>query len=193
MGFSLSKTFKGIGDVAKGVLTLGGSYMKDAAKAANKGSDAAIAEQRRQFDLTRGDLLPFLEGGKEGLNMLLPLLRGEINPENDPFLSSELNLANKAAGRAASASGRIGSGSYNKDLLRGTSGVLQNRIAQLMGLAGAGQSAGTSIGGFGANSSNAISGYLQDKGLNNAGVSLGRANTVQNILNQVFKAVGASG
>lgn len=48
-----------------------GSHASDkAAKAQGEASDAAIAEQRRQFDLTRQDLAPYLNTGRQALNAL---------------------------------------------------------------------------------------------------------------------------
>ena len=40
-----------------------GKASKSAAKAQERGTEAGIAEQRRQFDITQGNLQPFQEAG----------------------------------------------------------------------------------------------------------------------------------
>ena len=50
------------GSVASGLLAKAGAGKQ--ARAAERSSAAAIAEQRRQFDITQGNLAPFLGAGK---------------------------------------------------------------------------------------------------------------------------------
>jgi len=54
-------TFGLVGNDVFGLDLTGAQASKDAAAASAAGSQAGIEEQRRQFDLTRADLLPFLE------------------------------------------------------------------------------------------------------------------------------------
>jgi hypothetical protein len=56
-----------------GSTIISGVASSKAAKAQGKGVDASIAEQRRQFDLNRADLAPFVEGGVNALGRFLYL------------------------------------------------------------------------------------------------------------------------
>jgi hypothetical protein len=198
MGFSLGGALKGglggflVGGPAGAFAgaALGGiaggeaeDTRKDALRAANQGSQAAIAEKRRQFDLTRGDLLPFLEGGQQAQGKIFDLLAGG----SDPLLQAQAGLAEKAAGRRASVLGG-GAGTFQKDVLRGVSNLTNQRINQLLALRAGGQSAGTSLGSFGANAATGIGRNLQNIGQSTAGYNIGKANSIDNLLNQAAYA-----
>jgi len=57
------------GSIVSGLL--GSRSAERAAEAQQAGSAAAIGEQRRQFDLTRSDLMPYLSAGTQALNDIL--------------------------------------------------------------------------------------------------------------------------
>lgn len=109
---------------------------KDAAKAQLQASNAAIGEQRRQFDTTQENLAPWLNAGKETLPVLLdrigvgPKARGSktygslIAPftgkdlAKEPGYQFELRQGEQGINRAASAAGRYDSGAVLKSLAR---------------------------------------------------------------------------
>lgn len=109
---------------------------KDASKAQVQASNAAIGEQRRQFDVTQENLAPYLAAGKETLPVLLdrigvgPKAKGSttygslIKPftgkdlATEPGYQFELKQGEQGINRAASAAGRYDSGAVLKSLAR---------------------------------------------------------------------------
>ncbi len=61
-----------------------GGASKKAGEAGVEASEAAIAEQRRQFDITRGDISPFVETGVDALNQQRILLGLGALPSGAP-------------------------------------------------------------------------------------------------------------
>jgi hypothetical protein len=197
MGFNLGSAIK---DLGKNVLSSGvfggglekgftkitdksNDYRDTAAELAAQGQQAGIDELARQFNLTREDLLPFLQGGLRAQTQIEDLLSGKADFANDPLLNQQLDLAGKQAGRFASAGGYLGGGQFSKDLLRGTSGVFDNRINQLLALRSGGQAAGQSIGSFGANTAGQTARLLGNIGNIQAAPYLSKANTIDQLLN----------
>lgn len=78
--------------VSVGSKFIGGSSSKSAASAQGKSDDAAIREQRRQFDLVRESEAPFLGAGTNSVNQLQWLLglgpQAQPRDANDPGLQS---------------------------------------------------------------------------------------------------------
>jgi hypothetical protein len=127
--------------IAGGASLLGG-YMssrgaKDAAGASAAGSDAAIAEQRRQFDLTRQDTAPGRVIGEQALNAL-----GSIygySPAAKPLTFSEWSAQNPPAATSSSG-GKKGDGSAAGGALAGMAVGLDPVTGALLG-----ESAGVSV------------------------------------------------
>ena len=199
MGFSLGGALQGglggflaggpIGGIAGGLLGgIAGGKAEDqraaAAGAATRGQQAAIAEQRRQFDITQQNLQPFLEGGQQAQSRIFDLLAGGT----DPLLQAQQSMATKAALRRGSAAGNLGTGAFVKDLARGLAGTTNQRINQLLALRSGGQAAGQSLGGFGTQTAGAVGQGLVNIGQTQAGLNLGRANSIDNLLNQAAYA-----
>lgn len=192
MGFSLSGALQGgvtgflvggpVGALAGAGLggLVGGQAddaREDAARDAARGEQLAIDESRRQFDLSRQDLLPFLERGNQAGEQAFTQL-------NDPNFRQNLqDQAGKQAGRFASAGGFLGGGKFAKDIVRGTAGVESNRINQLLALSGAGQNAGGSLANLGQNTASRVGGGLRNIGGIQAGSRIGKANSLDNLLN----------
>lgn len=181
---------------------------REAAVLQQQSNQAAIDEQRRQFDLNRGDLTPFRETGVDSLNRLSQLVFNrdpqariselssnfQASPGHDFILSEGL----KALDRSAAARGRLGSGRHNKDLLRFSQGLAStefdnflnrglnadsDQLNRLAALAGVGQTATNTGIGAGTNAANSISTLLQNTG-NTAANSLvnqgnARASSIQ--------------
>jgi hypothetical protein len=151
--------------VALGVAVVGGvaSYQsnKKGSQAAGDASGAAIDEQRRQYDQTRQDQLPWLEAGQ----WALPKLQATYSGDYSGFYDSPDYLASQEQGlsfmdRSAAARGNLAGGGHSADLVKYGQGLaaqqLGNYRSGLGNLAGLGQTSAQSLGQFGANSANQI-------------------------------------
>jgi hypothetical protein len=125
------------GSVLGGVL--GSNAASDAAGAQVAASNAAIAEQRRQFDLARSDLAPFREQGVNALNQFAAENLGPL--EATPQFNFLLDQGVAARDRSAAARGKLLSGQqvkaiegFGQDLARQTSDARLNRLASLAGI-----------------------------------------------------------
>lgn len=154
---------------------------RDAAGNVIAGNNAAIAENQRQFDLTRADTAPFLENSINAQNQALDILGNPID-ENELF-----DLAGKQAGRFASAGGTLGTGTFKKDLFRGVadvrSNLRNNRISQLLQISGSGPAVAGIRANAGAGTAGRIGSALQNSGDVSAGLDIGRANSIDNLIN----------
>ena len=122
-----------------GSSVIGGESAKDAAKAQGQATDQAIAEQRRQYDLTREDFAPWREAGGDAVTRIRQLLGlgadtgggdfGALNRRftvadfmNDPVIQQSfqfgLDQGTQALDRMAGARGNRKSGAQLKALTR---------------------------------------------------------------------------
>ncbi len=148
--------------------TLLGAYMagqggKDAGETSAAGALAAVDEQRRQYDTSRADQMPWLEAGRGALNRL--------NDPNANFAASPdyafrreegtRDIGNSFAARGGALSGNAlrGLTEFNSGLASGEFGNWWNRQA---GLAGVGQTAASNLGTLGANTANNVGNALQN-------------------------------
>ena len=140
-----------------------------AAKIQAKGAEAGIAEQRRQFDITQGNLQPFQEAGVGALGQQQALLglSGQ-DAQNEAFAAFNespgqkfiRDRAQRNLTRNASAIGGLGGGNVRSALVEQGAGFAQqdftNQFGRLGQMAGQGQSATNSLGQFGAQSAGNI-------------------------------------
>lgn len=161
-------------------------------------SDAAIAEQRRQYDQTREDFAPYREAGVGALGQLQTELGRTVTPEevmSDPGYAFGLQQGQQAIDRRIAASGGRISGQAIKAAGRfgtdyATSGYnaayqrRQDRLNRIAALAGVGQTATGSSAAAGANASNAISGLISGQGYNNAAGRVAQGNIWGDTINQ---------
>lgn len=155
----------------------GGGKLKKASKKAQAETvaalNAAIGEQRRQFDVTRADYAPYLQSGLGGLSSLSDLLgingndaqsAGLVNIQNSPMLESVIRNGEEALLQNAAATGGIRGGNTQRGLADFRADAfadqLNQQIARLAGMAGLGMGATDSVSGFGANTSDNISSLL---------------------------------
>jgi hypothetical protein len=148
-------------------------------KAMTQANQATIAEQKRQYDLSRGDQMPWLTTGKENLGYLNQLNSGDFSRfTNSPDYQFALSEGMKGLDRSAASKGRLYSGGYGEDLTRFGQGLAtqnySNYYNRLSNLAGVGQTAATNLGTLGQNYANAY-GTAQNN-IGNARAS-GYANT----------------
>lgn len=132
-----------------------------AANAAAKGEQASIAEQRRQFDLTRQDMAPFLDFGKSAIPLQQAFLAGDFSGfEKSPdYLFAKQQGLDAIDHRAAARGGLFGGGN-TRDAVRFASGLAtqnaDNHWNKLAGISGQGQTAAQNLGVFGQNAANNI-------------------------------------
>lgn len=159
-----------------------GDAADDAARARQEGSDAAIGEQRRQFDLTRQDNMPWLQGGQWAVGQLQDTLSGDYAG----FFDSPDYLATQEQGldflgRSAASRGGLFGGGNTKDLMKYGQTLAAQQLGNYRGalgtLAGYGQNAAQSLGQFGANAANQIGAQYNNAGNARASSYLSRGDT----------------
>lgn len=132
------------------------SAANKAANATTQAADASIAEQQRQFDLSRQDTAAWRTSGEGALNALnklygLPSTDGTQGGSDQyggftasPGYQFRLDQGTKAVQNSAAARGRLFSGATQKavnDYAQNTaSGEFQNYVGNLQSMAGLGQS-----------------------------------------------------
>lgn len=166
---------------------------KDAAGAQRDAADAATAEQRRQYDLSRQDNQPFLDAGYGALDREEAYLSGDMSGFMDSAqYQAALRGGTQAINRAAI--GNLSGGGTAADLLSfGQDNATRfgdNYWAKLAGQAGQGQGAVNNLGALGANTASNIGGYLQDAGNARASSYANSANAWGNYANQLGSLAG---
>lgn len=164
---------------------------KDASRASVKGDAAAIAEQRRQFDLARGDQMPWLQAGTAALGRLQDPATNFTASPGYAFTRAEgtRDIGNSFAARGGALSGNAlrGLDAYNTGL---ASNEYNNWWNQQAGLAGVGQTSAQSLGGLGQNSANNVSNLLSNQGNARASGIVDQTNAVTNGVNDVANWYG---
>jgi hypothetical protein len=163
---------------------------RDGAAATERGNNAAISEQRRQYDLTRGDNQPWLDAGRNALTLQNNFLAGDRSGfENSTDYKWALDQGFKGLDRGAAAGGGLYSGGADADRIALGQGLASqyegdyyNRLA---GMSGTGQTTASQLGQFGANSANQIGGYLQNSGNARASAYNNSGNAWANAGNQL--------
>ena len=113
------------------ISSMGASDAADtAAQASGQASAATIAEQRRQYDLSRADYAPYLAAGTESVNQLATDLRPggrfatttpfdfRYDPNTDPGYAFRFSEGMKGLERSAAARGGLLSGATLKNVTR---------------------------------------------------------------------------
>lgn len=127
-----------------------------AANAAQGAADASTAEQRRQYDQTRSDMMPWLNQGGWALGQQRAFLEGDWSGfEDSPDYLFAVDQGNKALSRAAAANGSLVSGGTDADRIALGQGLATqyagNYWNRLAGLSNTGQTTAAGLGGLGAN------------------------------------------
>lgn len=178
-----------------------------AAAAQTAADQAAIAEQQRQYNTTRSDLMPWQKAGKGALGDIGDLIgingvnaqqRGISSLQTSPLYQSLFNngqntlLANAAAtGGLRGGNTQLALADFGRDTL---SAVIQNQLQNLSGVSGAGQNAAAQTGAAGSNSANAISNLLSNSGTAQANAALASGAAQAGAINSAVGAIsGLSG
>lgn len=189
--------------------TIGGALITanatgDAADQQAQGTAASIGEQRRQFDLTRGDYAPYREAGVNALGQFA----SEINRPTTaadvmaaPGYQFGLQQGQQGIDRKIAASGGRISGAALKAASRfntnyATTGYAaedqrrNDRLNRLAALANIGQTATAGSAAAGTAAANNISSALQNQGDAAGAASLAQGNIWGNATNQLAALYG---
>lgn len=182
------------------VASVGGAFLTN--KSNNKAIDAqvasneaAIGEQRRQFDITQKNFAPFLKTGTQANQRLRDILLNgaSVNatqlPGYDQYKQAGLDAVERSGyAHGQGLSGRTLASLYNQGQAfdYGVSNDYLNRIASL---AGGGQTSASSLGAYGQNNANNISNLLNAQGDARA---TGAHNSAAN-WNNLFQNLGTIG
>ncbi len=196
--------FSFIGDIL-GDITGTNKQAKAAAKAGELQAGFAqqgIDETRRQFDVTQGNFEPYLDAGKDALGSIMDLLglgsggaesqRGAIETlKSSPLFQSLFGTGEEAILQNAAATGGLRGGNTQRSLADFGSDtlakVIQDRLAQLGGVAGGGQSSAAQVGGFGQTAANSIANLFGQQGAAQAGGLIANGNSQANGLTSGLK------
>lgn len=192
-----------------GGLISSNSQKKAAQSAANaqvQASDASIAEQRRQFDLSQQLVQPYVNAGNGALGQQQNLLglngfgaqQNAINDlQNSPFLQSMYRQAENALLQNASATGGLRGGNIQGALADNRMNMLntayQNQMQNLGNLVTLGQNSATNTGTNAMAMANNISNLNTNVGQAQAGYALARGQATQNLMGNVMGGLGFYG
>ena len=172
---------------------------KNAAQTSAQGTEAGIAEQRRQFDLTRDDTAPYRQAGVNALTRLQTDIDAPVTAADvmaDPGYQFGLDQGQRALDRKISAMGGRVSGAALKAAARfgtdyGSTGFgaayqrKQDRLNRLAAIAGIGQTGTNASAQAGQNSANAITSLVQNRANTQAAAGMAQANIWGNAANQI--------
>jgi hypothetical protein len=180
-----------------------GEAAEDAADVQVEASEKGIAENRRQFDLTRGDLEPRIQGGNRAFvdqEALLGLSGQEAQSQAYGQLEESAgqrflrDRQQKALLRNQAAIGGLGGGNVRTALQEQAMGFaqqdIQNQFGRLGQLAGQGQNAANTSGQFGSQSASNISNLQAQQGAAKASGILGPVQANAAATGQLFQLGG---
>lgn len=168
---------------------------KKAAQAGRAGADAATAEQRRQYDQNRTDLMPWMLAGNSALAQMQQLNSGNFDSfQSSPDYAYARDQMQQGMERGAAARGGLYSGGSQVDLANAMNGIASqnynNYYGRLAQIAGVGQSTATSLGSMGQAAASNI-GNAQMAGANaRASGYMGQANAWNSALSGVAGGIG---
>jgi len=190
------------GDLARGFAGdfIGGGGAVDAAiQAAEIQAGAAtegIAEQRRQFDLTRGDLQPFQNAGVSALQQQQDLLNNPENFKDSPGQRFLRQRAERSLLRNSAAIGGLGGGNVRNELQEQAIGMAaqdyNNQFSRLGQVAGQGQNTAVQLGQFGQNKAAQIGQLGAQSAAARASGILGAQQQQAQQRGQIFNAAGTA-
>lgn len=162
----------GVASIAGGLL--GGSGAKKAAQAQQAAQAAAIAEQRRQFDITQQNLQPFIDVGAPALQQLQTGATAQGLDQRLADIFSGASFQNLADERTRAAQAGLASAGLTRSgaglqAIAGVPGDLALQLESLLSgrqgqLAGIGQQSAGQLGGFGQAAAGNISQLLAQQG-----------------------------
>lgn len=189
------------GYVAVAAATVVGGVLSS--NAADKGADAqtqasnaATAEERRQYNQTREDQMPFLEAGYGALKRQQAILDGDYSAfESSPDFVFSRDQGLQSLERGAAARGGFMGGGADADRIAFATGHANQNLNsywnKLAGQAGQGQVSAGNLGQLGAQSAGNIGQHLIGAGQARASSYASQANTWNNALQQGANMFGS--
>lgn len=182
-----------------GSALIGSASARSASSAQADSTAAGIEENRRQYDLTRGDFAPYREAGVKALGQLqtdIGRMPTSAEVMSDPGYQFGLKQGQQALDRkAAAAGGRVSGAALKAASEYGTNYATtgynaayqrrQDRLNRLAALAGVGQSATGSSAAAGSSAASANANLLTSQGNATGSATLAQGNIWGNSLNQL--------
>ena len=175
----------------------------EAAGAQTAAAEAGIAEQRRQFDLVRELLKPYVEVGTPALQQqqaLIGLQGAEAQQaaiaglEGSPLFQARVRQGEEALLQRASATGGLRGGNIQAALAQFRPQMLQQEIetqyGRLGGLTSLGQQSAAGVGTAGMQTGARVAGLYGDVGAAQAGKELAQGQAFANVLNLPAQFLG---
>ena len=165
------------------------------ANAQKNAANASIAEQQREYDLSRQDQLPFLQAGQNAVNLQQQYLNGDTSGfDNSPDYKFALQQGTSQLDRGATARGNLWGGGADADRIALGQGLAtqyaNNYWNKLAGMAGQGQTSATTLGGLGANMANNIGNAYTNAGQARASSYAAQGNAQAGLINQFGNLAG---
>lgn len=157
------------------------SASRSASNASQYGTDATVAEQRRQYDTTRSDFAPWRQAGVNALGRLENPLESFQKDPGYEFVRNEgmRNIENRFSASGGGGNAMRALADYSNNL---ASTEFSNWWNRQSGLAGTGQAATGSTAAYGANAANNISAAYGNNANNQASIGLWNAGNMNNAL-----------
>jgi len=175
----------------------------DAAGAQTAAAEAGIAEQRRQFDMVRELLKPYVEAGAPALQQQQALigLQGAdaqqaaiAGLEGSPLFQAQVRQGEEALLQRASATGGLRGGNIQAALAQFRPQMLRQEIetqyGRLGGLTSLGQQSAAGVGTAGMQTGSRVAGLYGDIGAAQAGAELAQGRAIGNVLNLPAQFLG---
>lgn len=185
------------GAVAGAAVSVVGGILgnKKSSKAQTDANALAIAEQKRQFDLTRADQLPFLQTGYKANDQISAALSGDLSGfQSSPDYQFRQQEGTRTIGNSFAARGGAFSGNalkaltqYNSNLAAGEYGDWWNRR---QGVISGGQQTANNLAVTGQNNANNIAALYQNSGEARASGVAGTYNAIGGALTGLAKRWG---
>lgn len=164
-----------------------------AAKAQKNAAAQQVAEQRRQYDLTRSDLAPWRAAGTQALGSLGRAYAGDYSDfHQSPNYAWTMQQGLQGIDRNRASRGLLNSGAADKARMGFAQGLASgeygNWFNQGLGLAGLGQNATNTTAQVGMNTSNNISNAYQQAGNARASSYANTGSAINSGINNVLSA-----
>ncbi len=180
------------------------SASKSASQAQQQANDQAMAEQRRQYDVTRSLLQPYIDAADPALKAQMALLGllGDVpqqqavaQQEQSPMFQALALQGENAILQQASATGGLRGGNVQGALGQFRPSLLNSFIDQqynrLGGITALGQNAAAGVGNAGMQSAANIGNLMMQSGAAQAGGIMGAANAQQQMIGGLSTQFGS--
>lgn len=168
---------------------------KDAARASERGTNAAIAEQRDARNQYQQNIQPFLNLSGSAVGRLMQLQNGDTSAfTNDPGYQFSLDQALESVRNRGAAGGNFGGGGTTSDLLRVATGLAGQQYGDYwnrqFNLAGLGQNAAAGAGSAALSTASNIGNLLTANAQNQGNAAINSANAWSNFGSQLGQLGG---